>query len=182
MKHKALAILAVSAFIALAQGASADEYHRATNDNPLRIARYVLQPVCLVGEYFISRPIHWVVSQDNADIVFGHAANAKHDGNYYAWTHGDGSPSVKVEREAKMAKEQAIQAEKKSTAKPAAAKDAKAEKKAKEAKLAKKEKDAKEAKPKAEKQAKAEGDKAEKKAKEANKNAKEAAPKAEDVK
>ncbi|MBI1291506.1 hypothetical protein GC173_09725 [bacterium] len=98
MKMKALVAGLAIATMAMVSTAHADRYTRATNDNPLRFVRYVVQPVGLLVEYVVYRPIHWVVSQPNLDIVFGHEAKTDEDGTYFEWTHGDYSPSIAAER------------------------------------------------------------------------------------
>lgn len=86
------------AIAAMAVPASADRYRRSTNDNPFRIVGYALHPVGLLIEYSIMRPIHWVVSQPDLDIVFGHQPAPQDDGTYFEWVHGDYSPSIAEER------------------------------------------------------------------------------------
>lgn len=98
MKQKlAVAVLAL-ALVAVAIPASANRYRRGQSDNPMRLVAYVLHPVGLALEYGIMRPIHWVVSQPDLDIVFGHQARPDDEGTYFEWTHGDFTPSIKSER------------------------------------------------------------------------------------
>lgn len=92
----ALGILLMSA----TQPASADRYNRDYSGHPLQIISYPVHAVGIGLEYLVTRPIHYLVSRDNADILFGHYAQAKDDGTYFEWTHGDLKPSVAVERAA----------------------------------------------------------------------------------
>ena len=98
MKTKALVAGIALAIMTVASVATADRYTRATNDNPLRIVRYVVHPVGMALEYTVMRPIHWVVSQPNLDVLFGHKATTIEDNKYFEWSHGDFSPSIAEER------------------------------------------------------------------------------------
>src|SRR5690606_26330109 len=78
----------------------AHRYRRATNDNPGRLIGYALHPLGVAAEFVVMRPIHWLVSRDYLDVVFGHAAHVTDDGTYFEWSHGDFRPSVAEERSA----------------------------------------------------------------------------------
>lgn len=97
-----VAVLGLMAVITLlgSQPATADRYDRSFSSHPLKYMAYPLHAVGIGLEYFVARPIHWVVSRDNADILFGHYAQAKDDDTYFEWTHGNYQPSVAVERAA----------------------------------------------------------------------------------
>lgn len=75
----------------------ADRYRRNKSDNPFRLISYVVHPVGILLEYAVMRPIHWVVSRPNLDIIFGHQATLHDEGTYFEWTHGDFSPSIAEE-------------------------------------------------------------------------------------
>ncbi|HOE95192.1 MAG TPA: hypothetical protein PLS90_15835 [Candidatus Sumerlaeota bacterium] len=64
---------------------SAHEYDRDDSEHPLRLVGYALHPIGIAAEYLILRPIHWVVSQRNLDIIFGHEVNEDPDYNYFEW-------------------------------------------------------------------------------------------------
>jgi hypothetical protein len=70
-----LASVAVAAWIMMAPGTvCADTYDTDDSDHPLR---YVIHPIHAYGkgiEYFVTRPIHWIVSQPKARYVFGHVS------------------------------------------------------------------------------------------------------------
>ncbi|MBN1517471.1 hypothetical protein JXA32_12985 [Candidatus Sumerlaeota bacterium] len=64
---------ALLAILALSSGvANANSYDRDDSDNPIRWFAYPVHAVGILLEYSISRPIHWIVSQNNCDIIFGH--------------------------------------------------------------------------------------------------------------
>lgn len=88
-----LAVVAATALSPL----MADPYRRGKSDNPFRLVSYVVHPVGILLEYAIFRPVHWVVSQPNLDIVFGHQPSLAQEGTYFEWTHGDYSPSIAEE-------------------------------------------------------------------------------------
>jgi hypothetical protein len=123
---KGLLIAGLAAAVMIPVGASADRFQKSEDTNPLRLVGYVANAVGTAAEWIVFRPIHWVVSQPNLDIVFGHAARVKDEPGHWEWKHGDYRPSIAKEREAKAA------------AKPAAkrAEKPKAEKKADKAEKA----------------------------------------------
>lgn len=112
MKHSKLALLALTCLLMVAavMPVHADRYRRAQNDHPLRLVGYVLFPVGLAVEYVVMRPIHWVVSQPNLDILFGHQPTLAEEGTYFEWTHGDYTPSIAAELEKQREAEAARQA------------------------------------------------------------------------
>ena len=81
--------LALVGFCLLSSMASAHSYDRDDSDYPLRVVAYVVHPVGIAMEYGVLRPIHWVVSQPNWSIIFGHEPNAKRDGEYFAWEEAE---------------------------------------------------------------------------------------------
>ena len=98
MKKNALvAALAIAAAAMLAVPAAAHRQDR-THDHPMRLVAYALHPIGVAAEFVIIRPVHWVVSQPNLDVVFGHKAYLSDEGTYFEWLHGDHSPSIKVEQ------------------------------------------------------------------------------------
>ncbi|MCC6546240.1 hypothetical protein IT570_03640 [Candidatus Sumerlaeota bacterium] len=99
MKKKLVVAFALAAVLAATATSNADRYTRAHGDNPMRILGYVLNPVGLALEYVVMRPIHWVVSQPDMDIVFGHKSAPEQEGTYFEWTHGDFAPSIGEERD-----------------------------------------------------------------------------------
>jgi len=59
--------------------AVADSYDCDSSDHP---ARYAVYPIHALGkgiEIFVTRPIHWLVSQPKLRYVFGHASAPRRD-------------------------------------------------------------------------------------------------------
>lgn len=69
MKCKLLLIIV--AVLILSTFSFGTDYKRSKDDNPVRIAAYVVHPFGMAAEYLITRPIHWVVKQTDLDKVFG---------------------------------------------------------------------------------------------------------------
>ncbi|MCX7015647.1 MAG: hypothetical protein NTW86_24360 [Candidatus Sumerlaeota bacterium] len=86
MKKK-LALLCILAalFLSYAPAASAHEYDRDDSDMWLRYVAYAIHPVGIAIEYGVLRPIHWVVSQKNLDILFGHKRTEDVSYCYFEW-------------------------------------------------------------------------------------------------
>jgi hypothetical protein len=105
-KSLAVAVMTL-ALVAMSIPSHAHRYDRA-NDNPARLIGYIAHPVGLALEYAVMRPMHWLVSQPNLDVAFGHHAYVEDDGTYFEWAHANYEPSIAKERQA---------------AKPAAAKE-----------------------------------------------------------
>jgi hypothetical protein len=97
MKKKAIVALLAVLMLSFAASSNADRYQRNQSDNPFRLVGYVLHPVGIGLEYGVMRPIHWLVSQPDLDIVFGHQSHPQEDGTYFEWVHGDFSPSIAEE-------------------------------------------------------------------------------------
>ncbi|MEQ8822467.1 MAG: hypothetical protein RLY93_19705 [Sumerlaeia bacterium] len=95
----ALAFLAMTMTAAMVLPVNADRYDRQTDGHPLRIVAYVVHPLGIALEYGIMRPIHWVVSQDDLDILFGHQPKLMDDDVFFEWVHGDYTASIAEERE-----------------------------------------------------------------------------------
>jgi hypothetical protein len=85
MKKAIYAALFGLALMAAPTTASAHEYDRDDSDHPLRYVAYALHPVGIALEYVVLRPIHWFVSKDPADKVFGHEPREEPDHNYMEW-------------------------------------------------------------------------------------------------
>ena len=63
----------------------ADSYDTDDSDHPVK---YFVYPIHAYGkgiEYFVTRPIHWVVSQPKLRYVFGHTSNPRHDDYWGDW-------------------------------------------------------------------------------------------------
>lgn len=85
-KNLILPCLFAAMLLAFAPGvSSAHEYDRDDSDHPLRLVGYVLHPFGIAAEYLLLRPVHWVVSQKNLDIVFGHEVNEPEGHDYFEW-------------------------------------------------------------------------------------------------
>jgi hypothetical protein len=96
-KHVLAGALLAVACLLIAVPASAHRFDRSSY-HPMRVVAYVLHPVGIAAEYVIARPIHYVVSQPDLDIIFGHQAYLNDEGTYFEWLHGDYEPSIKVEK------------------------------------------------------------------------------------
>ena len=62
----------------------AHDYDRDDSDYPLRYVAYLVHPVGIAVEYAVLRPIHWLVSRPNLNIVFGHETD-KDTENKFEW-------------------------------------------------------------------------------------------------
>jgi hypothetical protein len=82
-RHRSL-LCAIFALLLFASVPSsfAHSYQR-TNDHPLRILAYPFYAVGIFLEYTVTRPIHWIVSQPNCDVIFGHQSSP--DDEYWSW-------------------------------------------------------------------------------------------------
>ena len=78
--------------------ASAHRYDRTRDFHPLRVVGFGVNAVGIATEYVVTRPIHWVVSQCELDIIFGHKAYVEDRPYFFEWVHGDYSPSVGRDR------------------------------------------------------------------------------------
>jgi hypothetical protein len=86
MKKTVLSILFALALAAIPGTSQAHVYDRNDSDHPLRYIAYVIHPIGMAVEYAVLRPIHWVVSQPNADKIFGHDPNREEEkGTYFTW-------------------------------------------------------------------------------------------------
>ncbi|MCL5271639.1 MAG: hypothetical protein M1457_14040 [bacterium] len=85
MRKLLVAALLATALLALPARAGAHEYVRGDSDYPLRYIAYALHPFGIAVEYTVLRPIHWVVSQPDLDIVFGHEPTPDESKNYFEW-------------------------------------------------------------------------------------------------
>ena len=85
MKKVIFALLIGAAFVLAPVTASAHEYDRDDEGYPLRYVAYALHPVGIAAEYLVLRPIHWLVSQPNLDIIFGHDSYESPDYDYFKW-------------------------------------------------------------------------------------------------
>ncbi len=96
-KHLAAAALALCVTL-LAPAANASRYDNQYETHPLKVVGYALHAVGQGMNWLVFRPIHWVVSRNNLDVVFGHKTDVREDGTEFLWEHGDYSPSIARER------------------------------------------------------------------------------------
>ncbi len=86
MKKTLFAALLAAALMFSARPASAHDYDRDDSDYPLRYIAYVVHPIGVAVEYAILRPIHWIVSRDAVNEIFGHYPNATEpEEEYFRW-------------------------------------------------------------------------------------------------
>jgi hypothetical protein len=85
MKRLLTLALMGAALLALPSLASAHEYDRDDSDYPLRVVAYAVHPIGIAVEYALLRPIHWLVSQPDACIWFGHEPTENETHDYFAW-------------------------------------------------------------------------------------------------
>lgn len=64
--------LLVAMLVASASPAFADRYDKGKAGHPLRIAAYVLYPIGALLDVLITRPAHWLISQEPFKSSVGH--------------------------------------------------------------------------------------------------------------
>lgn len=67
-------------------GAFAHDFDRHYDQHPLRILAYPFHAVGIFAEFSVTRPIHWLASQKNWDVILGHVGSP--DDEYWAWRVG----------------------------------------------------------------------------------------------
>ncbi len=95
MKRFQLSALIATAvlLVGAATLAQAHDFDRIGSfSHPIRYVALILHPIGMAGEYVIERPVHYLVSQPDLDVLFGHKAYP--DEKFFEWTHGDGSRGV----------------------------------------------------------------------------------------
>jgi len=61
----------------------AHDYDRDDAGHPLQLISYIIRPIGIGLEYGVFRPIHWIVSRPDYDIIFGHEP---HEGDqFFVW-------------------------------------------------------------------------------------------------
>lgn len=71
---------ALAACVLFAPGsACADTYAVNDSDHPIRYISYPFHAYGKGWEYFVTRPIHWVVSQPKTRYIFGHVSHPRTD-------------------------------------------------------------------------------------------------------
>jgi hypothetical protein len=84
MKRKIVATVVLALVILLCSPMSyGHSYVRDSSDHPLRYAAYLVYPFGIAAEYLLLRPIHWLVSQPDLNIIFGHEPKA--GDVYFVW-------------------------------------------------------------------------------------------------
>lgn len=86
MKKLYLSVVFALALLAIPAASQAHVYDRDDSDHPLRYVAYALHPIGIAVEYAVLRPIHWIVSRPNLDIIFGHDPDREAEkGTYFEW-------------------------------------------------------------------------------------------------
>lgn len=85
MKKLLIAGAFALALLVVPTAGSAHQYDRDDSDHPLRYVAYVVHPIGIAIEYALLRPIHYMVSQPNMSIIFGHQPCEDEDHDYFEW-------------------------------------------------------------------------------------------------
>jgi hypothetical protein len=95
MKRKVATALLAAAVLSMALPAAAHREHRSgTYSHPLRFIAHLGHAVGIGLEFVFVRPMHWIASQGELDIVFGHRSYLADDSTYFEWTQSDYRPSI----------------------------------------------------------------------------------------
>jgi len=101
MKRTLQAGILAAALLAVSIPASAHRYDRLRDGHILRQLAYFGHAIGIATEYVVTRPLHWVASQNDLDVVMGHQVNIGEDGKYFEWTQGSWGPTIAQERQAR---------------------------------------------------------------------------------
>ena len=85
MKNKLMGVLFALALLLIPAISQAHDYDRDDSDYPLRYVAYVVHPFGIAAEYAVLRPIHWLVSRPNLDILFGHEPRKSDEKDFFKW-------------------------------------------------------------------------------------------------
>jgi len=100
MKRTLRVVLLLAVVIGMTIPAAAHRLERQRETHLLRPLAAAGHVVGVAAEYLVIRPMHWVGSRSNLDVLFGHVTYVADDPTYFEWSHGDYKPSVAVERSA----------------------------------------------------------------------------------
>lgn len=85
MKKTLLAGAFALALLAMPSLGSAHQYDRDDSDYLPRYVAYAVYPIGIALEYGLLRPIHYMVSQPDLCIIFGHQPCESEDYDYFEW-------------------------------------------------------------------------------------------------
>jgi hypothetical protein len=89
MKRIVLALAVVGWMGMAPMAARAHDAYDDSQAHPLRIAAYLINPIGFTVEWLVTRPFHFMVSQPQAEPVFGHTAHESPFGNYPVYAPED---------------------------------------------------------------------------------------------
>ena len=84
MKQLAMALVVAGLVAVPATGRAHDAYDDSQS-HPLRLAAYALHPLGYAAEWLVMRPIHFLVSGDKTERIFGHTPHETPFGDYSAY-------------------------------------------------------------------------------------------------
>jgi len=82
VKRIIIALLVVGWMGAAPMAARAHDAYDDSQSHPLRIAAYLVNPAGFALEWLFTRPFHFMVSQPQAEPIFGHTPHESPFGNY----------------------------------------------------------------------------------------------------
>jgi hypothetical protein len=86
-KKSILLTIAVAALLCVATPSTfAHSYSQQYDLHPLRILAYPFHAVGVYIEQSVTRPLHWLSSQENWDVIMGH--QPREGDEYWAWRIG----------------------------------------------------------------------------------------------
>jgi hypothetical protein len=84
---RSLAFALVIGITSMSLPVAAHDAYDDSQSHPLQIAAWAVHPVGWALEWLIARPLHFVVSQPEAERIFGHEAHENPYGAYEPYRH-----------------------------------------------------------------------------------------------